>query len=274
MQLSRFQILRTAWRGGPPKTLETRISPNLAFIQQQLRMVQGLLSFFGLESIDVQNPGTRWKPENETERKALAITYLKASRKRPDFSDANPLGFDIIARAFLIAEDLKMLEKPLNFYRHGCLHAAEEEYIDAIYDLYYVLEILFANGQSKKKLVIAEFLKADALNEAVRKALTDPVIRPPKCPNYTQKFEESLSKNNFQDVFKFIVDLRGSLHHQNRGRPHIWHPDEQMRFRCEALFIQHICYYVLSPMLMQGLYSEPIVNRYKKLFLKKESPST
>lgn len=258
------------WHGESPKTLRINDSLQLVIIQQQLRMVQGILSFVGIERIDVQNPEIEWHPDNDEERKALGINRFKYSRGKPDFSDAEPTEFDIIARAFFVAQIELSLEKPLNFYRHGCTHMAEEEYIDAIYDLYYALELLFANGHSKKTKVIAEFLKSSELKEAVFRTLKDPDSLIRDCPNYSNRFAECLGGDP-SNVYKFIVDLRGTLHHQNSGSPHIWHPDDQIKYRCEALFIQRLCYHVLFPKMMSAIYSEPIIKHYQAIFIKKDN---
>ena len=142
--------------------------PAYAFIHLQLRVVQGILSFFGLERIDVNNPLITWQPDNDEERKALAVR--KFTRESVEQPVAYPTPFDLIARAFLVSEDLFKLEKPLSFYRNGRMDLVQERYIDAVHDLYYVLELLFAPGLSGEKPVVAEFLKSLALKEAVERA--------------------------------------------------------------------------------------------------------
>src|SRR2546422_1383453 len=75
----------------------------LPFVQRELRAVQGLLCFYGVHAIEIDNPEVEWMPENDIEKAELPIQSFKRKTQGPPPSAFPPIGFDLIARAFIAA---------------------------------------------------------------------------------------------------------------------------------------------------------------------------
>ena len=109
--------------------------------------MEGSLCIWGIRKIDVDCFTTEWLPESEEEKKDLELFSISRSIKDspPDGMPDAPM--DLSEATMLSVEELKEFETPLNFYRRGILDIAEEKFIEAIYDLYFVLETLYGNGK-------------------------------------------------------------------------------------------------------------------------------
>lgn len=246
---------------GPPHTLSNVIPPAFAFIQLQLRAVRGALSFFGVNNIDL-NPSVEWKAEREEEKKALRV-YSFSSGKA-DSIEAPPIPFDLVARTFLASENLYDLEKALNFYRNGVLDLAQERYIEAIHDFYYVIEVLFANGKSGKGPVIREFSKSQSLKHALNQAAQE-LETQYTIPNWKQRVVAFFDKPH-KEIYAQLFDIRGSLHHAKNHGPNAWHPDHQKPYHFEAIIFANIAYNATFPNLMKEVSRKEVIDAYKNLF--------
>lgn len=257
------------WKQGPPHVLSGVFPPAYAFIHLQLRVVQGVLSFLGLERIDINNPQVTWQPENEEERKALAIRQFsrRSVEGSVEQSMIRPTPFDLVARAFLVSEDLFKLEKPLSFYRNGRIDLAQERYIEAVYDFYYVLELLFAPGLSGKKPVVEKFLKASALKEAVDRARKEPPLEVLNRPEFYQRFNKLFGGNDIRDFYTALFNMRGALHHAKNRGPDAWHPDHQSPYRFEAIVFAELAGNVLFQKVVEALEREEVIGKYREMFL-------
>lgn len=59
------------------------IPPHTMFVQMELRTLQGLLSLFGVRSIDIPYPEIEWIPETDEERAYLKVHSFKTRRQEP-----------------------------------------------------------------------------------------------------------------------------------------------------------------------------------------------
>jgi len=128
---------------------------HLPFIKRELRSLQGLLSLFGLHSIDFdefKEFEVEWLPDNDEEKANLDIfSMAKKSVPVPD-GQIPQLPFDIFARAVMAADAAADIEVPMNFFRRGMLDLYDGNYIEAIYDFYFILETVFGEGKFKNPL--------------------------------------------------------------------------------------------------------------------------
>jgi hypothetical protein len=245
---------------GPPHKFSNVVPPALAFIQLQLRVVQGILSFYGVEKIEVGNPSVEWKAESDEEKSALMIDSFSVGKANPQII---PIPFDLVGTAFLISEELLHFEKPLNFYRHGLVDLSEERYIDSVYDFYYVLELLYAKGKSSKKGVVTGFLRSSALKEAIQRSKNEPhygLFDPEFLTRYQQFFAQSLN-----DIYASLFDWRGKVHHAKGSHSDDWHPDHQLPYRFEALVFVSIAFNVLFPEVIKRLSQQDVVSKYRDI---------
>jgi hypothetical protein len=59
--------------------------------------------------------------------------------------------FDLLARSVLAGNAAYEIEMPLSFFRHGLIDLRDRQYIEAIYDFYFVLDTMCAEGTFKAR---------------------------------------------------------------------------------------------------------------------------
>ena len=62
----------------------------------------------------------------------------------------------------------------MNFYRRGILEFQKDNYREAIYYFYFILETIFGEGKCKEAAVIDAFKKSPELQQCVGRAISDP----------------------------------------------------------------------------------------------------
>lgn len=244
-------------------------APHLVFIMAELRTIQGFLSLFGVRSIDLLSPELEWLPENEQERSALKIKSFKIQATDPD---PGPVAFDLIARSILAADKGYRLETPLSFFRRSLLDLREHQFIEAFYDLYFVLETLFGNGKTRKRDVLAEFKASQELNAAVVKALQDPG---PMRSHVRGEYERKFRSFSAHQYLAHVVEIRGFLHHHSQRRAGIWHPERQERYEADAFVLHEVASHVVYDLAL-AYFDEPEViaafRESERVFLAQSGP--
>ena len=240
-------------------------TPHLPWIQRELRAIQGMLSLFGLRSIGLENPEVEWLPETDAERAELQLQSLKKEVKPAPDEEIEPLSFDLIARAVLAADRATQVDTPLNFFRRGMLDIYQHEYIEAIYDFYFVLETVFGEGNFKNAAVADAFLASTQLRSCVQRALEDPGPLMTHNPKTREKFNQVYGPLSVEEAVEKIISLRGYLHHHTEKRRNAWHPDEQNYYEVDALFLQSIAFNVAFSFAEPHMWHEEIVREYETL---------
>lgn len=245
-------------------------TPHLPFIQRELRALQGLLSLFGLRSIDLKDPEIEWLPESEEEKADLHLfSYKHRTEPLPD-DKVPPLSFNLLARAVIASDAATDIEVPLNFFRRGMLDVYDRNYIEAIYDFYFILETLFGQGKFKKTAVSSAFLNSNQLRSCVQRAIQDPGLMITRNPRVQALFEGSYRKLSADDAIEKMVELRGCLHHHTSRRRNIWNPEEQHCYEVDALFFQAVTYNVIFEIAEPYLWSKDVVQAYENLARKEK----
>lgn len=239
--------------------------PHLPFIQRELRSLQGLLSLFGLQSIDFESPSIEWVPETMAERSQLQLfTHEIESEPIPD-ELIKPLSFDLLARAVMAADAANEIEITLSFFRRGMCDVYARNYIEAIYDFYFILETHFADGKFKKAAVEAAFLAAPELRDAVQSAINDPGPIITLTPALAKSFSQSYRRMSVDQAIRKMVQLRGFLHHHFGKRRDAWHPDDQRRYELDALFFRSVAFNVAFGLAAKYLWDDAVVAQYEEL---------
>lgn len=253
---------------GPQMKLNARLPIEFPFIQQELRATEGLLALFGIESIDLVHIEVKWIPETDEEKKTLHVFGFKYSKGATSPISQQPIDFSFFARAILAAEDTYDDEVPLSFYRHGLYDFLGERYIEAIYDFYFVLEHLFGNGVTKNTGIIREFQKSKQLIDAIKRFGQEPGPPISTKLELQNRFQTFLREHKDANaVCKFMVMLRGKLHHRNPKRRNAWHPDNQAQFLFEAAVFASIVSYVATDITRGYLESEKVSAAIQRLGL-------
>lgn len=239
-----------------------------------IRTIEGALCIWGINEINVEYHTTEWIPESESEKEKIQMPSFTLSRKGkfPENLPESPM--DLFVRSILAVSDLKESETPLNFYRRGRLDVFEERYIDAVYDLYFVLETLFAEGKFKKNKVVQKFCISKDLLYAIDqvKKYSDPKIR--ADGNLYKEFTEKYLNKNREEIVEHIVDLRGFLHHHTPKRKGIWHPSKQREYKVDALTLLNVCHNIVSKRAIDILFKQERIEEFLKTEVKTKDGQT
>lgn len=237
------------------------------FIEMELRVVEGLLAFWGVESIDINNAEESWLPDSDAEKERLKIFSFKRSFTALTDAELHPTSFDLVARAFIAALDSKDIEVPLSFFRKGRIDSRERRYIDAIYDFYFVLETVYGDGKTKNYQVKQALQENIELCQLVQATLADEFLRATMTrePRLRESFEKNYQNRSAQEILSHFVELRGFLHHHTLNRPGIWHPEDHSRFEFDALVLEHLTFAVAFKLMEPYVFSDKTVKAYHAL---------
>lgn len=245
------------------------VPPHTMFVQIELKTLQGLLSLFGLRSIDIPYPEIEWTPENDEEREYLKVYSFKSKRQEPRPESISALSFDVVARAVLACRKAYQIEMPLSFFRRAVVDMDEHQFIEAIYDLYFVLETMYGDGKFKKAAILARFKASDELRQATETTLRDPDDMP-KCERrIKQAFRDKFSGLTVDQYLEHVVDLRGFLHHHTQRRKENWDPEDQSRYEVDAVVLQRVVFNAIFHVAWAYLEDPAVLSQYKDQFLRK-----
>jgi hypothetical protein len=243
-------------------------------IVSDIRAIEGSLCFFGVREIDINNSSTEWLPESEKEKKELHLYSFSHSKSNEPPENMPDAPVDLFVRSILAVEDIKDSEAPLNFYRRGILDIAEERFIEAIYDFYFVLETLYGNGKFKKSQVLSEFIASTELMGAVDKIEEEisPMLK--TDPEKFLLLKEKYLKNTKEKILENIIEIRGFLHHHTSKMDGIWHPANQKEYEVDAEVLLTICHCVLLTKLISILFKENHLNEFHGTKVKRTEGQT
>ena len=103
------------------------------------------MSIWGLHSIDKRNFEVVWLPESSEEKENLKLSSFSTKSERMSLDEVPPLSFDLIARAVINSWDGAKESVITSFSRKSTIDMDAQEYIDAIYDFYIILETRFGD---------------------------------------------------------------------------------------------------------------------------------
>jgi len=246
------------------------IDPFWDDLVSDIRTIEGALCIWGAREINIDYCTTEWIPETESEKEKIQMFSFSKSRKDKPPGNLPPSPIDMLIRSIFVVPQLKENETPLNFYRRGNLDIFEERYIDAIYDLYFVLETLFADGKFRKNEVVSKFCKSKELLDAINISQKDihPEIKSNR--NLLSVFREKYLNKSKDEMIEHIVDLRGFLHHHTLKKKDIWHPAKQREFKVDALTLSNICFDIVSKRAIGNLFSQERAEEFLKAEVKTE----
>jgi len=264
-----WPIVRESKEPGVKLDINIPSEPHYPFILQELRIIEGLLSIYGLEKIDYENFHVEWLPASEGEKKQLAMYRYSTSTNEIEDSQLRPLSFDLLARSIIGASLGHKSEVTLSFFRKGRIDVKKSRYIEAIYDFYFVIESAYGDGKFKKAQIVQSFMNSEELVSMIQESLKDPggIIRRER--KFSQKFQDKFANKSVKQVVSEIVELRGFLHHHTVKRKDIWHPENHKEYEMEAIFLQELCFKIAFKALEEVVFNEDTVSKYQAEFLGK-----
>lgn len=237
--------------------------PFREIIISKMRAIEGGLCLWGLKEISIDEVNVEWIPESEDEKRTLQLFSFEMSWKPQ--KDTRAIPPDMLLRTIMVNEQLRAWELPLNFYRRGRIDISEGRYIEAIYDLYFVLETMYANGKFKSKQVTEEFLAADELTAAISTLKTDPNRQQQCPPRLITEYAENFLDKTCSEIIKGLVEVRGFLHHHTQRRADMWHPAKQREYHVESLIFLNICTRVLMDKVTPLLFEEETFKAFRDI---------
>jgi hypothetical protein len=236
VKMTNFGRLEAASPGGIGR-VTIPSDPVLPFVQMEIRAVRGALGLWGVADIDIDYPQVEWLPESEGERRELMISSFRPGNTPLGSRQPRNMPIDQLIRPLLSWRSFLPVEIPLEFYRRGEEDMAKANYIEAIYDFYFVLEFLFAGGKFTKHAVREAMLGSEeakrVLVEAQQHVLPD--IR--DNPADLARFDARYRYRTLEEVIDTITDIRGLLHHQSQTRKQNWSPASPGEFKVDAYFL-------------------------------------
>jgi len=226
-----------------------------------VRTMEGALCIWGVREINVDNSTVEWIPETDLEKETLQMFSFSTSRSAQSPDRIPQAHMDLIIRSVLAVPDLRDLEIPMNFYRRGRLDALEDRFIDAIYDLYFVLETLYGNGKFKKAQIHSEFCSSSEMMSGLDHIRKDIDPRIQSHPDLLAEFTQNFLKKTNEQIVEHLIDVRGFLHHHTLSRKGIWHPAMQRKYEVDAVVLLSLCHHILSTKVIGVLFKE---NRMKE----------
>jgi len=249
-------------------------APAFAFVRQEVRSIEALLSVFGVHEIDVNRFKTTWIPESEEEKKMIPLNDFSTDVAEADTETMLPMPFDLLARCVIGADETTAIEMPLAFFRKGIVSFYEGRFIEAIYDFYFFFESMFGEGQFKKRGVEEAFKKSRPLTEAIEEVMANPASTVTHRKAELQRFLKKYAGMSVEGIIAHIVELRGFLHHHTVKRKGIWHPLDHNRYESEAHLFRAVACSIALKTAIEVLYTPEVVETYKRSFLKPDSKET
>lgn len=230
-----------------------------------IRQIEGMWSIWGLESIDISSNTIKWIPESEEEKEQIKIYKFQMDKIKFKPEDIEPVGFNLLARPIISAVRDKNHDVVLSFFRRGSNAIKKAEYIEAFYDFYFMIESHYGNGKTRNSAIEKELISSKYLEGYINKLLKNNKYIYSLPTELREKFKIEYSLTS-QEFIKKIVKLRGFLHHHNTKRNNGWDPDKQTTYKLEAFLLQDICLNVSMEILDKTIFTDRIVNEYKKMF--------
>ncbi|MFN0140003.1 MAG: hypothetical protein ACKVQW_07935 [Pyrinomonadaceae bacterium] len=246
-------------------TIRADAGPGFEMLQNEVRAIEGGLCMWGVESINVDEPEIQFIADNPVEAAAIDIESFSISKGERDpttFDAAEPA---LYIRTVMISKALEEIEMALNFYRRGRADCRKGKYIEGIYNLYFVLEHLFANGKYGESGVLKEFEKSPELQRAIDRIRNNIPAQISGNPRLSSYFESVVTRRSNLEVMKWAYKVRGFLFHQSSKRSTTWHPSRQGDHWQEGVLFLALCTEVVLNRINSLLFDETIMDAFMKL---------
>ncbi len=159
-----LEALRTPTQGEEPEFAVPR-DPFLDVVIEEIRAIRGALALWGVIDIDVDQFLREFVPDTIEENVAMQVKSIKYERWNREKLPVVPNTSDLLIRCVVSRRKLAPYEVPLEFYRRGADDSFREQYVEAIFNFFFVFEYLFGEGQFRAARVASCIIKA--LSESI-----------------------------------------------------------------------------------------------------------
>lgn len=227
--------------------------PFLDVVIEEVRAIRGALALWGVVDIDVDQPLREFLPETPEETAACQITSIRYQRRDREKLPILPNTTDLLIRCIVSRGKLAPYEVPLEFQRRGLDDRHRDQYVEAIFNFFFVLEYLFAGRKFRTAQVVENFLASAELRAGLAEARST-FLATVQSEDSARRFREKYGDRS-DEVVQAIVELRGKLHHQSIKRTN-WHPALQKEFEMDADFLGAVCQSVLMMKVLGVLFDQ------------------
>jgi len=241
------------------------VHPRWDELETIIRQIEGMWSLWGVESIDISGHTIKWLPESKAEKELIELNDFQVGRREFTPEEIEPVSFNLLARPIITAVKDKKHDVVLSFFRRGFNDIRRAEYIEAFYDFYFMLESHYGNGKTRNTAIERELISSKSLETYINKIIKDNNYMNRLPVELRLKFSQEY-RITASEFIKKIVKLRGFLHHHNTKRKNGWDPGKQTAYKLEAFLLQDICLNVSMEILDKTIFTERIVNEYKRIF--------
>ncbi len=218
-------------------------------------MLQKLESFgafwAGIKKVHWEDAKREFVPETDDERKEILVNHLQYGRTPPKPMLVSKVTIQELAS---LPPSYEYLIVPMAFFREGMNDYREMRFVNSYCNFYYFLEGLYCKGATKNQKIMENLKSSPQVTTAVGEAIA--FLRHPANAEDFNTLKKEFSKRtwsfNVGDVIKYIVMVRGNVHHFDVDRRHVkHHPMNQRDFQATAFLIFTIAM-AIYPQLVDG----------------------
>jgi len=214
--------------------------------------LQGALGIYSYFEIDHQNVSMKFFPETEEEKNTLQLHGFSTQKPQVDLSKARDIDAEIVARTILSSIELKKYQIHLSFLRRAKKNIIERSFIEAFYNLFFIIEMLYVPGYSNPKSIKKILKRNNNLRISIEKS-----------SGYYDVYRKkrSMDEMSTDEIIDEIVDTRGNLHHhRGPGSSKTWHPEKSSEYEEYVDFIHSVCTNIMLDLVHKITFSEKTFN--------------
>jgi hypothetical protein len=236
-------------------------SPRLSEVEEVMRQLEGIISLWGLESINIKHPKYEWLPETDEEKQKLKVFAYSVTKAGIEDHEIPSVPFNLIASAVIASVMHKNHDVLMSFYRHGSREVELDNYIEAIYYFYFIIESYYAEGKNKNYAVKRALLESTEFVNNVKSVVSEKNL-PAKIEKQFQQYYKNKSS---EEIIKELVLMRGFLHHYSTKRKDNWHPDKQENYQVHAYFLQKLSLNLVHKILATEHLTPEVYAKYSEM---------
>lgn len=242
-------------------TLDIPLDPHLISLVSDLQASRGALALWGVQDIDLEFPRIEWIAETEEEKRALEVSDYNIQRNSALPLVVGPL--DMLVRCVLCAKQFVSYEIQLDFYRRSLEDMRNGRYIEAIYDLWFILEYSFGGGVYSKTGIERSFREHYELRQALSAVRTTWNESLTKSEGTWEEVRAKYIAKSDEEIIAQLIEMRGFLHHQSFKRKVNWSPMRQREYEADAVFLRYTCQQILMKVSCDILFADEALHEFQ-----------
>jgi len=223
-------------------------------LTRDFQELESILSFDTngcLKSIDWDEPEREWIPETEEEKSRVNVHKIHFKKEYPDkTSSLDDKTFGTIVQT---RHHYASLILPKAFFREGINEFHRRRYINAFYNLYYVLEDLYGQGKTRNKDICQAFKDSSEFRSFTEWVIKNHINTDTRHQNNIQKLcAEEKVRYDTDGLTELLQKVRGNLHHfTSKSSKHLGSPFNHEDFESIAFFTMGLAVRAILQKILQ-----------------------